>query len=128
MYSRSIRVVEKCHSAVAIARRMTVSQRVGSPPRPLVVGGHDLLLEQAIQVLRVAPILRGLVGVRLAVADGPAVVAVVALVPPAIEDADVQDAVLGRLHADVPDASSGRRGLLSQTSTPWTRKRATRMS
>ncbi len=29
---------------------------------------------------------------------------------------------------DVPDASSGRRGLLSQTSTPWTRNRPTRMS
>ena len=29
---------------------------------------------------------------------------------------------------DVPDASSGRRGLFSQTSTPWTRNRAMRMS
>ena len=28
----------------------------------------------------------------------------------------------------VPEASSGRRGLLSQTSTPWTRCRPTRMS
>jgi hypothetical protein len=29
---------------------------------------------------------------------------------------------------EVPDASIGRRGLLSQISTPPTRKRATRMS
>ena len=55
-----------------------------------------------VEVLRVAPVLGGLVGVDLAAADRPAVVAVVALVPPAVEDADVGDAVLGRLHARRP--------------------------
>ena len=52
-----------------------------------------------VQVLRVVPVLGRLVGVRLAPADGPAVRAVPALVPPAVEDRAVDDAVHGRLHA-----------------------------
>ena len=51
------------------------------------------------EILGVGPVLGGLVGVLLAAADGPAVVAGVALVPPAVEHADVRDAVLGGLHA-----------------------------
>ena len=130
VYSWSIRVVEKRHSAVAIARRMTVQPARRQPVGvALVVARDDLLLEDPVQVLRVAPVLGGLVGVRLATADRPAVVAVEALVPPAVEDADVGRRRSGPPSCRTcPDASSGRRGLLSQTSTPWTRKRATRMS
>ena len=54
----------------------------------LVVARHDLLLEDPVQVLRVGPVLGPLVGVRLAAADRPAVVAGPALVPPAVEDAE----------------------------------------
>ena len=100
MYSWSIRVVENRQSALAIARRMTVEpasrQAVGVA---LVVGRDDLLLEEPVEVLRVAPVLGGFVRVRLAAADRPAVVVLEALVPPAVEHADVRDAVLGRLHA-----------------------------
>ena len=63
-----------------------------------VVARDDLLLEDPVEVLRVGPVLGGFVGVGLATADGPAVVVGEALVPPAVEDADVRDAVLGRLH------------------------------
>ena len=57
----------------------------------------------------------------------PAVVPVVALVPPAVEDAAGSAIPLTRgLHAAAcREASSGRRGLFSQTSTPWTICRAT---
>ena len=65
----------------------------------LVVHRHDLVLEQSIQVLRVRPVLRAFVRVRLAAADGPAVGAVVALVPPAVEHGAVDDPVHGGLHA-----------------------------
>ena len=103
MYSWSIRVVEKRQSALAIARRMTSTQRLRQAVRvALVVGRHDLLLEDPVQVLRIAPVLGGLVGVGLAPADRPAVVLLVALVPPAVEHADVEDAVLGGLHAGRP--------------------------
>ena len=105
MYSCSIRVVENCHSAVAIARRITVSQRSGRPVSvAVVVARDDVVLEVPVEVQRVGPVLRGLVRVGLATADGPAVVAVVALVPPAVEDAEVEDAVLRGLHA----AGAGR--------------------
>ena len=60
----------------------------------LVVARHDLVLEEPVEVLGVGPVLGALVGVRLAAADRPAVVAGPALVPPAVEDADVDDAVL----------------------------------
>src|SRR4029078_1506777 len=62
----------------------------------------DLLLEDAVEILRIAPVLRRLVGIDLPAADRPAVVAFIALVPPAVEDADVRDAVLGRLHPRRP--------------------------
>ena len=65
----------------------------------LVVGRDQLLLEDPVQVLRVGPVLGALVVVRVAAADGPAVVPGPALVPPAVEHADVDDAVGRGLHA-----------------------------
>ncbi len=47
---------------------------------------HDLLLEQVVDGPALDVVLVGQVGVLLAGADGPAVVAVVALDPPAVED------------------------------------------
>ena len=57
---------------------------------------------------------------RIGIADLPAGHAVLAaLGPPAVEDRQVRHAVHRRLHAATcRDASSGRRGLLSQTSAP----------
>src|SRR5664280_249404 len=65
----------------------------------IVVERYDFLFEQPVQVLRVAVVLRALVWVGLATADGPAVVADPALVPPAVENGKVRHAVARRLHA-----------------------------
>ena len=79
------------------------TQVAGRPSAsPLVVARHDLLLEDPVEVLGVGPVLGRLVRVRLAAADRPAVVAGPALVPPAVEDADVDDAVRRGLHAARP--------------------------
>src|SRR5688500_16993052 len=64
----------------------------------LVIARHDLRLEQPVEVLRVGPILGAFVGRCLARTDGPAIRAVIALVPPAVEDRAVDYAVHGRLH------------------------------
>ena len=56
--------------------------------------------------------------VARAVADGEAVGAVVGFRPPAVENRQVQAAVEHVFWPLVPEASSGRRGLLSHTSTP----------
>ena len=61
-------------------------------------------------------------------ADGEAVGAVVGLGPPAVQDRAVEPAVDTAFMPLVPLASSGRRGVLSQTSTPWTMWRPTLMS
>ena len=99
-YSWSIRAVEKRQIVVAIELRITLrSSAREAVGVALVVGRHELLLEDPVQVLRVGPVLGALVGVRVAAADGPAVVAGPALVPPAVEHATVDDAVRGRLHA-----------------------------
>ncbi len=65
----------------------------------LVPARHDLFLEDAVEVGGIGGVLGLLVVERLAAADGPAVGAVPAFVPPAVEDRDVDDAVGGRLHA-----------------------------
>ena len=59
----------------------------------LVVGGHDLLLEQAVERQRVLLILRPLVGGLDFATHRKTVRAVVALGPPAVENAAVHDAV-----------------------------------
>ena len=87
--------------------------------RPSVVerGGHGLF-DQFVQGAGfdlVAPVGIGdAVGGR----DGPAVLAVEPLVPPAVEHAQIQGAVKRGLHAGRAHASSGRSGLLSHTSQP----------
>ncbi len=65
-------MVENCQMVLAIDCFMTSSQRVGRPLRvALVVARDDLVLEQPIQVLRVGPVLRLLVGVCLRVRRSP---------------------------------------------------------
>ena len=82
---------------------MTASHRCGTPFSIAVVPGRDdLLLEEPVQVLRVAPVLGRFVRVCLPTADRPAVVTGEPLVPPAVEDAHVRHAVLGGLHAGGP--------------------------
>src|SRR5947208_433108 len=68
----------------------------------LVVRRHDLFLEQLVQGVGVGRVDRFVIAAREAAVDDPAVAAVVALRPPAIGDAQVRDAVEGRLHAARP--------------------------
>ena len=71
-----MRVVEKRQIVLAIELRISWAQRAGQAVRvALVVGRDQLLLEDPVQVLRVGPVLGALVGVGLAAADRPAVVA-----------------------------------------------------
>ena len=71
----------------------------------VVVGRDHLVLQHVIERGRVIGIAHVRVGMLALAADGPAVVALVALRPPAIEDAQVRHAVHRRLHA------GGARGL-----------------
>src|SRR3990172_1403649 len=65
----------------------------------VVEGGHELLLDEPVDRLRVGPVLRAVVvRIRLPV-DEPAVVAGEALGPPAVADREVRRAVDGCLHA-----------------------------
>src|ERR1035437_9708498 len=73
----------------------------------VVVERHDFLFEQPVEVQRIGVVLRPLVRVGLATADGPAVVADPALVPPAVENGQVRDAVARRLHATRPGCLKG---------------------
>ena len=83
-----------------IASRTTLIQAVGTPVGvALVERRHDLALEQRVERLGVGRVGGGVVvGAGVAV-DQPAVVAVVALGPPAVADAQVRHAVHRRLHA-----------------------------
>ena len=79
---------------------------------PLVVGGDQLLLQDAVQVLDVGPVLGPLVGIGLAAADRPAVVADVQ--PSSHQPSrtlTLTTPFAAAFMPDVPDASSGRRGL-----------------
>src|SRR5437773_557736 len=60
---------------------------------------HDLRLQQVVDRPAFDLVLVGQVGVLLAGADGPAVVLLVALDPPAVQNAQVQPAVDADLHA-----------------------------
>ena len=64
-----------------------------------VVGGQQLVLQGLVERDGVGLVLRLLVGIGAALADGPAVLAVVALRPPAVEHAPVGHAVQRRLLA-----------------------------
>ena len=64
MYCSSIRVAEKRQTQLEIEFRMSCSQRTRQTfPIPVVVGRHDLRLQQAVEVLCVGPVLGALVGV-----------------------------------------------------------------
>ena len=60
---------------------------------------HDLLSERLVKVRTVHAVLLGDVVRVQILADGEAVLAVVAFAPPAVEDAHVHAAVAARLHA-----------------------------
>src|SRR5262245_35607119 len=60
----------------------------------------DLVLEQVVQRQRVMVVLHR--GIPLRTADRPSALAVVALDPPAVEDAQIETAVDGHLHAARP--------------------------
>ena len=95
--SASSRTARGC---VAMERFISSSHCSGQAVRvALVVARDHLLLEDAVEVQGVGPVLGPLVGVGLAAADRPAVVAGPALVPPAVEDGQVDDAVGRGLHA-----------------------------
>ena len=67
--------------------------------RPLVEQGDDLALEEVEQARRLGLVAPAEVVPALGRGDGPAVLAVEELVPPAVEDRAVEDAVEGRLLA-----------------------------
>ena len=95
----------------------------GSPPRRARIAGHDLVLQQPVQVLGVGPVLGALVGASRA-RRWPSRCRRVQ--PSSHQPSSTEQLTTPFMAAFmplVPDASSGRRGLLSQTSTPWTRKR-----
>jgi hypothetical protein len=72
----------------------------GDPARaPLVELRHDLVLEQGEEAVGLELVALGEVGLALGRADGPAVLAVEHLVPPAVEDRAVEGAVERRLLA-----------------------------
>ena len=86
-----------------------------------VVQRDDLVLQGVVQAFGVGRVLGLPVGGLVLFADGPAVAAVEALAPPAVQDGEVERAVEGGLLPGGPEASFGRPGVFSQTSTPWTR-------
>ena len=101
----------------------------GKPVASRVVVERDDLVDQRLDQRRVvAVVLDRRDGMRLALADGEAVGAIVRLGPPAVEDREVEAPLSRAFSPEVPLASWGRRGLFSQTSTPWTSWRATFMS
>jgi hypothetical protein len=107
---------------VRIASFIVRTQAVGTPVgiAAVVVAGDHLALERIVEgtgLGRVLPLRVAAVG-----GDAPAVgvggVGGPPLDPPAVEDREVGGAVGRRFMPEVPLASSGARGLLSQTSTP----------
>lgn len=97
-------------------------------PVALVVLGDDLLFQDPVDLGAVRQVLGLPVGVLLSLADGPAGAGVIALAPPAVENAEIQPPFMTTFMPLVPLASWGRSGLLSHTSTPWTTVRAMCMS
>ena len=82
----------------------------GCRARPGRGRGDHLLLEQVVQPVRMAGVLRRGILVLRAAVDLPAVAAVVALDPPAVEHAQVEPAVRRRLHAARPARLERRAG------------------
>ena len=72
------------------------------PAVPIVEQGDDLVLEKVVEGLALHPVLLLRVAVRLAAADRPAEIGGVPLVPPPVEDRNVQRAVGRRLHPARP--------------------------
>ena len=70
-------------------------------PAPLVEQGHDLPFQQLVDGVGLDPILvvELLLVILLAMTDGPACLGRIALVPPAIQNAQVQSSVCRGLHA-----------------------------
>ena len=93
----------------------------------VVEQGKHLVFKGVVEGFEVELILAIPVGVLAALADGEAVLAVIGLRPPAVEDGEVEAGVDGDLLAAGAAGFQRARGLLSQTLTPWTRWRATFM-
>ena len=88
----------------------------------LVERRRDVLLDQVEQRAALDLVLVREVGVLLAGADGPAVVAVVPLAPPAVEDAQVQARRCRKSSSRwCRTLRAGGAGLFSHTSTPCTK-------
>jgi hypothetical protein len=79
---------------------------------------RDLVLDQVVERVGLDVVARGRVLDAVGRRDRPAVVAVVPLVPPAVEDRQVRPPLSAAFMPDVPQASYGRSGLFSQTSHP----------
>ena len=93
------------HHAAAIEVRADVGERLLDAAHPLarrllaalVEHGDDFVFEQRVDGAGVQPVL--IVGVGLAFADGPAAGRLVGFVEPAVQNAQVEHAVDGGLHA-----------------------------
>ena len=114
---------------VALKRGASVCSEAADPPQPaagspalvaLVEGRHDLARRTARAGGGVALVLGLMVDVDVA-GQRPAVLAVIGLGPPPVEDAQLQTAVDADFIPLVPLASRGGRGRFSQTSHPRTR-------
>ncbi len=92
-------------------------------PSPAVELRDDLVLQQAVEHGGVAGVLGLMVGVDLA-GQRPPVGAVVGLGPPAVQTDSCSPPLSTDFMPLVPDASSGGRGRLAQTSQPPTSRAA----
>ena len=114
MYSFTIRWVLKTGVTLRIDSRINCSQASGKFAVGLgVIKRNDLVLEQLVKTAGVDFVLKFDRAVVDLGADGPAVVAVVTLAPPAIEHAQVQARRSARSFIPlVPLASSGRKRMI----------------
>ncbi len=99
------------HHPVRAERGRQRRERVPDLPHPclgdsvavaLVEARCDLVLDEVVERFGLEGVTLGAVSGRIRRRDGPAVLAVEVLVPPAVEDRQVECAVEGRLHAGGP--------------------------
>ena len=92
----------------------------------LVKHGHDLVFQQVVDGAGVHVVL--ILGVRVAIADGPAPGFLIGLVEPSVQNAEIQHAVHSGLHAACAAGLFAAPRSVEPESTPCTSSRATFMS
>ena len=95
---------------------------------PVVIERDELRFQDLVEGLSVTAVGDVVADVTGPLGNPETIRAVVCLCPPAVEDGEIQRAVEDRLLAARARGLQGRRGLLSHTSTPCTRCRATLIS